>query len=269
MKIALCIAYDGTLFHGSAYQLNLRTVESEMKNCLIAMGAFADETTASLKMASRTDRGVSAAGNVCAFTTDMNLESLLSGLVHTLQGIWVIGMTIVKDGFNPRHTHDKTYQYFVPEKGLNIKAMRRAANVFVGQHDVSSFARVDHRNPLRTIISASVDDDDDDVTTITFVGPSFLWYQIRRMVAAVIMVGQEKASPLDIKQVLEKKKPSPWCTASPEYLLLTSISYNPTIRFHPLPTAVPFLALRNREIAARFCLFSRMYDKIQEIQRNK
>jgi len=267
MKIALLIAYDGTIFHGSAYQPNLRTVESEIKNCLVDMGALMHETTASLKMASRTDRGVSAAGNVCTFTTDMDLESLLSGLIHTLQGIWVIGMTIVKDGFNPRHTHDKTYQYFVPEKELDIKAMRRAANVFVGQHDVSSFARVDHRNPLRTITSTSIDDD--DVTIITFVGPSFLWYQIRRMVAAVIMAGREKASPSDIKQVLKKKKPNPWGTASPEYLLLTSISYNPTIRFHPLPAAVPFLVLRKREMAARFCLFNKMYDKVQEIQRNK
>jgi len=267
MKMALRIAYDGTGFHGSAYQPNLRTVESEMKNRLIAMGAFTDESTANLKMASRTDRGVSAAGNVCVFTTDMDPDSLLSGLVYTLQGIWVVGVAIVNEGFNPRHTHHKTYQYFVPENGLDIEAMRRAANVFVGQHNVSSFARVDHRNPLRTITCASVDDD--DVTTITFVGPSFLWYQIRRMVAAVIMVGREKASPSDIKRVLEQKEPTPWGTASPEYLLLTSISYNPVIRFQLLPAAVSFLALRKREMAARFCLFNKMYEKVQETQRNK
>ena len=67
MRVALKIAYDGTRFHGYARQPNVRTVEGEILHSLRRAKLLDDPRAARFEGASRTDRGVSALGNVIAF----------------------------------------------------------------------------------------------------------------------------------------------------------------------------------------------------------
>src|SRR5213594_4061523 len=71
VRIAMKIAYDGTVFHGQARQPGLRTVEGEVIHALVRAPAIRDVRTARFESASRTDRGVSALGNVVAFDTGL------------------------------------------------------------------------------------------------------------------------------------------------------------------------------------------------------
>ena len=69
MRLAFRVAYFGTDFYGSQVQPGLRTVEGDMAQACIRLGLFDDWRDAKLAFSGRTDRGVHARGQVCAFTT--------------------------------------------------------------------------------------------------------------------------------------------------------------------------------------------------------
>src|SRR3990172_8393699 len=68
-RIAMKIAYEGSPFSGYARQPRLRTVEGEVVRALLRARAIDDNRSSRFEGASRTDRGVSAFGNVVAFDT--------------------------------------------------------------------------------------------------------------------------------------------------------------------------------------------------------
>jgi hypothetical protein len=79
-RVAVRVAYDGTCFAGSQRQPDQRTVEGELLRGLAKVGALRSAEEARFQCASRTDRGVSAAGNVVAFDTSFRLDALLPAL---------------------------------------------------------------------------------------------------------------------------------------------------------------------------------------------
>src|SRR5207247_4191378 len=77
MRVALKTAYDGRAFFGSQRQPDRRTVEGE---CLVALKAakiLKDSQESFFRSASRTDRGVSAVGNVIAFNTHLPPDAVI------------------------------------------------------------------------------------------------------------------------------------------------------------------------------------------------
>ncbi|HDS59704.1 MAG TPA: tRNA pseudouridine(38-40) synthase TruA [Thermoplasmatales archaeon] len=258
MRLALTIAYDGSAFYGSAYQPRLRTVEGDLASCLADMGVIERTAGGVVHLASRTDRGVSAAGNVCAFDSSLGPESLLPGLVHTLEDIWVTGAAVVDDRFHPRHAASKTYRYYLPQQGLEVESMRQAAQIFVGQHDFSAFAKLDGRNPERTVTDVGVEQRD-GLLVIEVTGTSFLWNQVRRMVAAVAAAGRGDITPEEMAQMLAGASCRDPGIASPEYLLLARVSYRPAIAWQPVSGSARFLERRVADMAARHALFVDMH----------
>ncbi|HEC95197.1 MAG TPA: tRNA pseudouridine(38-40) synthase TruA, partial [Thermoplasmatales archaeon] len=85
MRYALKVAYDGKVFHGCARQPNLVTVEGEVIRIRQDHNMITTTQDAMFRSASRTDKGVSALGNVVAFNTfrriklddlhDLNIDS--------------------------------------------------------------------------------------------------------------------------------------------------------------------------------------------------
>jgi len=126
MRLALKIAYDGTLYHGYARQPGIETIEGALEKKLREMGAIGEGEH--LQVASRTDKGVSAAGNVIAFDTDMESESVANALAHSFRGIWVLGFAEVPEGFNPRHAVRKKYRYYLYNDGIDIGMLKKALN---------------------------------------------------------------------------------------------------------------------------------------------
>ena len=77
--------YDGTNYHGSQYQTDAPTVQGEIEKALQKLTG----EKIRIKMASRTDAGVHASGQVVSFRTDsaLPLNAFIDGLNHYLPTI--------------------------------------------------------------------------------------------------------------------------------------------------------------------------------------
>lgn len=196
MRYAIKIGYDGMAFNGFAIQPNKKTVEGEILKRLIKTKIIEDRSKNKFQYAARTDKGVSAFGNVIVFNSPANPLKAMNGI----QNIWITGYAEVDEKFNPRHAKYKIYRYYIKNDGLNLNEMAKAIKIFEGVHDFSSFARIDKRNPIREITKTVFHRD--KIIKIDIYGKSFLWQQVRRMAAAIIKVGQGKACIDDIKNAL-------------------------------------------------------------------
>jgi len=251
-RLAFRVAYDGTRFHGSARQPAIVTVEGAIIERLREMHAIESAAGARVQMASRTDAGVSAAGNIVAFTTDMAPKSVANGLVYGLENIWPCRYAVVDDDFRPRHAQWKSYRYYLPGEGYDLAAMRQAARFFEGSHDFSAFARLDDRPPVREITGVTVTGD--DITMVDVTGHSFLWEQVRRMVAALRQVGRHDIAPGVIRDALRCPDGQGFGVAPPEHLLLLDVAYGMPLPWIDL-AGVERLVARRRSLEARARMF--------------
>jgi len=200
VRYAIKICYDGTAFNGFAIQPNKKTVEGEILRRLIKTKIIESRSKNKFQYAARTDKGVSAFGNIIAFNSPANPLKAMDGI----QNIWITGYAEVDEKFNPRHAKYKIYRYYIKNDGLNLNEMAKAIKIFEGIHDFSSFARIDKRNPVREITKTFFHAG--KIIKIDIYGKAFLWQQVRRMVAAIIKVGQGKACINDIKNALNGKR---------------------------------------------------------------
>ncbi len=105
------LAYDGTGFHGSQFQPELRTVQGEVEKALRKLN-WQGET---LLFAGRTDAGVHAVGQVIAFDykwdhTETELQQALNSVFP--QDISAVQVKKTKADFHPRYDAlSRIYQY--------------------------------------------------------------------------------------------------------------------------------------------------------------
>lgn len=229
-RIALKVAYDGSAFYGFQRQPDLRTVEGEIIRALRKVGIIRDPKSANFKGASRTDRGVSAFGNVVAFDTERPELTAPKILNHHLRDVWVVGRATVPRSFNPRYaSRGKVYRYYLAER-IDVNAVRECAALFVGRHDFSNFARLEkHKNPVRTINSIEVLDGG-PVTVLQFRGESFLWEMVRRITTAILMCSRGELSPREIEAMLNREVERKLPPAPPENLVLWEVEL-PDVQF--------------------------------------
>ncbi len=137
--------------------------------------------------AARTDRGVSAIGNVLRIDTSEKPEKVIGILNHEIAGMLFHSWCYAEDEMNPRHCESKTYRYILRNDLImgHEEAFRQTMLRFVGTHDFSNFCRRDVRNPVRTVNSISFLNDS-YATYIDINAKSFLWNQIRTMVAYAV-----------------------------------------------------------------------------------
>ena len=227
MRIALKFAYNGKKFHGYARQPNLKTVEGELIRTLIKQGIIKDTKESYFRPASRTDKCVSALGNVVAFNTDVSKEIILKNLTDELSSILLYGLKEVEPEFNPRHAKYRQYKYYLPIANLEIEKIISTLNCFTGKHDFRNFAKLEaHRNPIRTIDNILFTQEN-DILIIDFFSQTFLWHQIRRIISALIKVGSGKLEKEEISKALnrpEKKVDFGLAPAKP--LILKDVVYN-------------------------------------------
>ena len=81
-RYAVRIAYPGDRFFGSQVQPGLRTVEGQVLQDL-QLVTKQDAGSLDVRFSSRTDKGVSALGNVFALSTDMDIRTLLKAVTGT------------------------------------------------------------------------------------------------------------------------------------------------------------------------------------------
>lgn len=227
-KLALRIAYDGTLFYGFQRQPGVRTVEGELLRVLRKLEVIESPEVSEFKGASRTDRGVSAFFNVVSFIPNPEKAYLATPKVlnHHLNDVWVIGTAEVPREFHPRFwAREKTYRYYLIDQGHDLDVMLECSRLFVGVHDFSAFAKLEPgKDPIREVTSVRVVPRQ-GYYIIEVTGKSFLWEMVRRIVNALSYCGLGLLSPEEVKEMLSGKFEKKIPPAPPENLVLWRIDY--------------------------------------------
>lgn len=227
MRVAVKFAYDGKNFHGYARQPKLKTVEGELIKFLVKYGFIEDTKESVFRSASRTDKGVSALSNIIVFNTDSSKIQILNCLSNDLSEILVYGIKEVELDFNPRHAKMRRYSYYLQISNLDIEKIVTTSACFTGEHNFSNFARLESfKDPVRTIYNILIIHEK-DFLIIDFYAQTFLWHQIRRILSAVIKIGNGR---LEKEQIIEAlvnpEKTVDFGLAPAEPLILKDIIYD-------------------------------------------
>jgi tRNA pseudouridine38-40 synthase len=221
VRTALKFAYDGSSYFGFQRQPGKDTVEGALVTALSKVGAIPSPRECGYRSSSRTDRGVSALGNIISFRTSFPLRSLCSALNSEMEDIWAYSAVEVPEDFNPRCARTRWYRYHLAKDDQDLKAMKSIASRFVGIHDFSGYARKDDRNPMRKIDSIAISDCG-MFHAVDFRAESFLWNMVRRVVW-VMNEGASGRISLDTIGPEAKNRPVRIGLAPPEFLVLMDI----------------------------------------------
>ena len=196
----------------------------------------------------RTDTGVHAKGQVIHFESNTNLDeySITSALNYYLKKelISILSTEIVNQNFDARRSATlRTYEYLIINriaplaiakhkawhisKPLNEKLISAAIKIFEGTHDFTTFraASCEATSPIRTIDCTKVITCNEEILII-FQSRSFLQHQVRSMVGALKLVGEEKWGIQDLQSSLDSKDRSKCATLAPsDGLYLAEVKY--------------------------------------------
>lgn len=248
MRYALKFAYDGTRFEGYARQPKMTTIEGEIIRALKAKTIAQD-----LQSASRTDRGVSAAGNVIVIETDFALKGIIPSLNSNLEGIHFHSIAKVPEEFNPRHAEQRWYRYvFLKGQCLPVKELRKASKLFLGEHDFRLLSKKD--TGLENTVLA--------IDSITFIekgefiyadikAQRFLWELVRRMLSVIVSVAEGKTDTAAVGELLrgEKKLRGGVKPLAPENLVLMDVVYD--LEFRSVGTGHSYFADETKSLRGR------------------
>jgi tRNA pseudouridine38-40 synthase len=234
MRLALKIAYDGRRFHGHQRQPDRRTVEGECLGALRAAKIIRDPQESFFRSASRTDRGVSAIGNVVAFNSQLRPDAVVGAFNDKARDVWAWAHAEVPATFHPRHAQERWYRYHL-DNNVSVESLREAAALFPGQHDFRSFTSDPPIGPMtidRVEISAA-----EDAIMIDVRAPSFRRGMVRRVVAAMLAHAQGDARLADIRAALTGGRHD-FGSVPSEPLFLMDVAYGFPFRVARKPKAV-------------------------------
>lgn len=245
VRIALKLGYLGTRYHGFQIQPQsaVPTIEGALFAALTGLQLLEDRASANYAAAGRTDTGVHALAQVISFdtarpgVTPRMVNSLLPG------DIWVYALATPGSEFNARRDAcSREYRYVLPlctQPALDLPRMRDAAACFVGTHDFSSFAQppgpkereAAHYSPFREVKRITITADSTRaLLRVDLEADSFLRKMVRKIVAALIMIGRGLRDRPWLEGLLDRRisaqlEPAPACG-----LILRNVSY-PGITF--------------------------------------
>lgn len=244
-NIKLLLQYDGTKYSGWQRLGDTdKTIQSKLEQVLTRMTGTNTEVIGS----GRTDAGVHALCQVANFFTEdtRTVEEIKAYLNQYLpEDIAVPEVSEVHERFHARlNAVSKTYLYriwnlphpepfirkyslHVPQPFLKVKAMKRAAEYLIGEHDFSSFASQTSKKKsnIRTI-SAIEFEKKDGLVEVRITGDGFLYNMVRIIIGTLLEVGLGKIQPEELEVILEsgdRQKAGP--TAPPHGLFLENVKY--------------------------------------------
>ena len=260
-RVALKIAYDGTAFHGQARQPGLPTVEGEVIRALTRARAIRDLPSSRFQSASRTDRGVSALGNVVAFDTALAPAAAARAFNAKARGVWAWAAADVPADFSARRARGRWYRYALPP-GHDPQRLDAALRAFVGEHDFRNFTRDRIRTVLRIDAASAIREGDRVV--LDFRAPSFRWNLVRRLVAAALLVEAGRAGTEDLRRALSGSPKVDFGLAPAEPLTLMDVAYDVT--FEPVrdPTTAARVARLLKERRRALSFVESLRDRLEE-----
>ncbi len=222
-KVKMVVAYDGTEFSGFAAQRNqpgVRTVGGVLAEAIAKVLRHEVELTC----AGRTDAGVHAWGQVVSFATEPGLDEWrLQSAVNSMLGPEVVvrSCETVEPEFDARHgARWRRYRYTILNRPvadpfrdrfvwwiadpLDLRALRLAADVFVGEHDFSAFCRkgAEGSSLTRRVLESRWVDEGDGVLRYEICANAFCWQMVRAITGTLVEVGTGKRRPGELLAVL-------------------------------------------------------------------
>ncbi len=228
VKTAFKVAYIGTGYYGFQRQPNFPTVEGELLKAFKKSGIFDNPQESDYSIAGRTDRGVSAMGNVVSLNTTKEV-SVNQINYHLPANIQIIGTALVPTGFKPRYAKHRHYRYIMSilpfqEDDLDMNQMQVAAELMEGVHNFLNFSKRSERVAERKVYEVTVRKTAD---TLVFdvIGESFLWNMVRKMVKVLVLIGREKMSLKELELLFDPDIPASITPVPSEGLILMDVDY--------------------------------------------
>ena len=181
---------------------------------------------ARLEVASRTDRGVSAAGNALVLSSDLAGPVLLRSLNGISPRLFFWGATEVPADFRVRRALGRTYRYFEPAHDHDLDRWREAARLFAGRVDVRSLGRgLGAGGPVwRTVESVRVEPSGELFVEETRA-PANVWGMVRKTVGALREVDRGRLSLARLAGALAGRERLTLPLAEPERLVLWDVDH--------------------------------------------
>ena len=242
------LSYRGTHFHGWQIQPNANSVQETIEKGL----SMICRETINVTGTGRTDTGVHAMYYVAHFDSfHDDLDS--SDFTHKLnsffnQDIAVFAVRKVSPEAHARFDAiSRTYHYYIHQrkdpflqetswyfpKRLNVENMNNAAQLFLGQHDFTSFSKLhtDVKTNICTVHEAFfIENEHRLIFKIT--ANRFLRNMVRAIVGTLTDVGLGKISPEDVGVVIESYDRGKAGMSVPAHgLFLTDVVYPDFHRF--------------------------------------
>ncbi len=239
MRYLIRISYDGSKYYGFQRLNDKSTVQEDLEKALTKI----NKSQVVVKGAGRTDRGVHAIDQCVHFDLDVEipperLVNAINSLVYPY--IKVNKAEIVDDDFHARfRVKSKTYSYVINlgeydpirqdylynyNRELNVSKMKGASKVLLGAHSYEAFTSGEREN-YNSIIDKIEFKRDKNILTITFVGKSFYRYMVRNLVGALLLVGEEKITKEELREILENQKGGNYITVPANGLYLVKVKY--------------------------------------------
>ena len=252
MKILLRLSFLGTNYCGYQVQPNGVTVQQKLNEATKDLFGYDCDIIG----CSRTDSGVHA-NEFCVTVTKRKENFLDTGIpinkipqaltVRLPEDISVISAEEVGEDFHPRYdVKYKEYVYkiwnrpsrnpFLADRSWHcpkpigeegLENMKKAAELFVGKKDFSSYMAADSKikDTVRTVFESEVSCED-GIITFRVRADGFLYNMVRIFAGTLVDVAYGRFSPEDIEMITEAKdRRKAGATAPPEGLFLNKVVY--------------------------------------------
>lgn len=218
-KVVMLLVYSGKGYLGMQRNPGFKTVESELFDALVRADVVRPDhiEQPGLKMAfqraARTDKGVSAAGQVVSLKMLIGNDCVVDNInSHLPDEIRVLGIKRVTKGFDSKNYCDsRTYCYitptfaFAPAEEIVTESYRITAdvrqqvsdilNLFTGTHNFHNFTsgkKPDEASAKRYITEFKIGEPFEwsglEFVALTVRGQSFMLHQIRKMIGLTIAI---------------------------------------------------------------------------------
>ena len=226
--VALKVAYLGWNYMGFAAQTDeetIPTVEGRLFQALQRCKLITTVDECQFTRCGRTDKGVSGLGQVVSLKVRSNgPEKPEITYVDTLNrllpdDIRVLAWAPVDANFNSRFDcKSRTYKYFFTKGDLDLDAMRKGADYFLGQHDFRNFCKLDPSKNITNYERRVVSLDINPITPsapglantefyeVELKGTAFLWHQVRCIMSILFLIGQKLEEPEIVQDLLNISK---------------------------------------------------------------
>ncbi len=222
-RFKLIVEFDGRPFMGWQRQSHGPSVQAAIEDA--AMAITGEDCL--VHGAGRTDAGVHAE----AMTAHLDIERIITPfrLMEAInaklrpQPVAILSCSIVPDDWHARFSCvGRRYIYRIINRRaplaldlgrawrvaqpLDAKAMHKAAQILVGQHDFTTFrsAHCQSASPVKSLDSLSVSRNGDEIE-VEASARSFLHHQVRSMVGCLQLVGLGKWTVADLKSALDAR----------------------------------------------------------------